>query len=187
MKIDALATAYPTPLPTGVEPIRTAVHELFQAHHCEFQKRAFKLTRNANDAADLLQDTVERAIRHMPDGLTLGVAKCWFFVTMRNLFLDRQKAYETRCRADLSEDDFANIAASEPECTQSRDAKLQRDLYGAIDRLDESLRDVVHLRLLDELSLAEIAERLNLQPATIGSRLFRAKKKLHHMLLPESS
>jgi RNA polymerase sigma-70 factor, ECF subfamily len=187
MEIDALVLDHPDRTHTGRVDPQVVVQELFQTHRTEFHKRALKLTRNASDASDLLQDTLERAIRYMPDGFTPAVAKCWFYVTMRNLFLDRQKAYATRCRADLSEDDFANIAAAEPETSHAQNLEVQRELHLAIECLDSSLRDVVHLRLFDELSLAEIAERLNLQPATIGSRLFRAKQKLHHLLVTDTS
>lgn len=173
------------PAHSGLVSRQAVIHELFQAHRLELHKRAHKLTRNLSDAGDLLQDTVERGIRHMPDGLTPALAKCWFFVTMRNLYLDRQKAYETRCRADLSDDDFANIAVLEPERTNAQDPEVQHKLRGAIERLEAPLRDVVHLRLFDELSLAEIAKRLDVQPATIGSRLFRAKQKLQHLLIPQ--
>jgi DNA-directed RNA polymerase specialized sigma24 family protein len=49
-------------------------------------------------------------------------------------------------------------------------------------RLPEDLKEVLNLRLIEELSIAETAERLQVAPGTVGSREHRARHQLSELL-----
>lgn len=79
---------------------------------------------------------------------------------------------------------MANILASSrfaPE-NLAEDAELQQAVWDAIDSLDDKYRLVIVLYYLQELSLGEIAERLEMPTGTVKSRLFYARQLLRRVL-----
>ena len=60
--------------------------------------------------------------------------------------------------------------------------ELQEQVYGLIEQLSEKNREVLVLRLVEELSNSEVAEVLEIPPATVQKRYGRALLKLHQLL-----
>ena len=56
--------------------------------------------------------------------------------------------------------------------------QIRQHLDGIVDRMDESLRAVFKLFVIDELNLAEIAQLLRIPRGTVASRLRRAREQL---------
>jgi RNA polymerase sigma-70 factor (ECF subfamily) len=59
---------------------------------------------------------------------------------------------------------------------------LLRILQAAIDRLPEEFRQVFMLRGVEQLSIAETAELLEIKPATVKTRFHRARRMLQELL-----
>ena len=59
--------------------------------------------------------------------------------------------------------------------------ELREQVYGLIEQLSEKNREVLVLRLAEELSNAEVAEVLEISPATARKRYGRALLKLHQL------
>jgi RNA polymerase sigma-70 factor (ECF subfamily) len=55
-----------------------------------------------------------------------------------------------------------------------------------VEKLPEEFRDVVRLKDMEGLSYARIAEQLGIAPMTVGTRLFRARKRLKDILLEQA-
>jgi RNA polymerase sigma factor (sigma-70 family) len=72
----------------------------------------------------------------------------------------------------------------DPEADAAR-AQIRRLLERAIDALPESFRLVFILREVEELCVEETASHLNLKPATVKTRLHRARLRLREALAPE--
>lgn len=127
------------------------------------------------DVADeLLQETFLAAARR-PDRLNAAQSRrAWLIGIARNILLEHLR----RKSADRMESLSAEPAAPTPAVEDDRLEQMR----SAIARLPEDSREVLKLRLLDDLSYAEIAEALNLPIGTIKSRIHNAVVKLRSRL-----
>ena len=151
---------------------------------------ALRLTRNADRAQDLVQDTYLKAIRARGRFATGTNLKAWLYTilhnTWRNCLRDGARSRVSFDSAVVEEAaEGARLAPSgqvdSPE-TQLIQATLDADLQQALDTLPESFREVVWLRDVDELSYLEIAAVLEVPIGTVMSRLSRGRKQLFVLL-----
>jgi RNA polymerase sigma-70 factor, ECF subfamily len=161
---------------------------------------ALRLTGNASDAEDLVQETYLRAFRAW-DQYTPGTrAKSWLFTISRNAYL-RQRERDAR-RVDLvaraardgADDElasnetpvFAGRADYDPEGDFFRSLVDDR-IFEAIDDLPPDFREVVVLSDLEGMNYQEMAQVIGVPIGTIKSRLFRGRKilrtGLYHLAL----
>ncbi len=147
---------------------------------------AYHLTYDEAAAEDLVQDTIERAIKAIDQYRQGTNAKAWLFKIMRNHFIN---GYRKKSRRPNMVD-YEDVAAIIPDTdTQSipslmdwNDESLQ-DVVGdelsvAMDRLSEDFRTVIVLSDLQDFKYEEIAEILGVPIGTVRSRLFRARNLL---------
>ena len=151
---------------------------------------ALRLTRNADRAQDLVQDTYLKAIRARGRYTTGSNLKAWLYTILHNTWRNRQR---DGARSRVSFDSAVVEEAAEgarlgpsgqvdsPE-TQLMQATLDADLQQALDTLPESFREAVWLRDVDELSYQEIASVLGVPIGTVMSRLSRGRKQLFLLL-----
>jgi RNA polymerase sigma-70 factor (ECF subfamily) len=147
---------------------------------------ALRLTRDADRAQDLVQDTYLKAFRaraRFTEGTNL---KAWLFAILHNTWRNRQR---DRARARVDFDSEAVEAAAEsvgsggarpvdsPEALLLR-AGLDAELRAALDRLPSAFREAVWLRDVEELSYQEIAQVLQIPVGTVMSRISRGRRQL---------
>jgi RNA polymerase sigma-70 factor (ECF subfamily) len=136
---------------------------------------ALALTGKAADADDLVQDTVERALRNI-DRWTPGTRMdSWMFRIAQNHWIDTIRARRVRGQpVALDEAEHIGIdgaGAAEASVTLS-------ETRAALMKLPEEQRSVVALVLIDGLSYREAAEILGVPMGTVTSRLARAREAL---------
>jgi RNA polymerase sigma-70 factor (ECF subfamily) len=148
---------------------------------------ARKLTGNAHDASDLVQDALVRAVRALP-GLPAGTdLRPWLATIVRHLHVDRlrQLAREP-LPVPLDETSAAALAADEPPGPDDPPSRpnLERldNLEQALGELPEEFRRVFVLHALEGRSYRDIADSLGIPMATVGTRLSRARLKLRGLL-----
>jgi len=160
------------------------------AHISSVYRTALQLTKNQADAEDLTQETYVRALRASRTFQWGTNLRAWLLTILRNL--DRNRRRDHR-RAPIVVDDRA-VAASRvredssktPEGLLLRDV-LDRDLQEALEALPRPLQEIVWLRDVEELSYAELAERLGIPLGTVMSRLFTARERLFKHLTKRAS
>jgi len=140
---------------------------------------AQRLLRNEADADDLVQDTIERALRHgMP--ANEQDLRSWLWKIMCNLHLDRLKRSPGIAR------DAALDVAFEPAVPERRESPIDditdRELNAAIETLEPELRKVVELCFLEQMRYREAAEVLQISPSAVATRLTRARQRLRQVL-----
>ncbi len=123
------------------------------------------------DASDLAQEALMRALTSAqpPGGVPLSA---WVYGIARNLGRDRAKSARSR---ELLVDVV-------PETAHTDDTAVILAVRRAVHELPESLRDVVTLHELEELSLRETAEALAIPFDTAKDRLRRARERLRTQL-----
>ena len=153
---------------------------------------AYRMTRSAEDAEDLVQETYFKAYKYydkFEEGTNL---KAWLFKILKNTFINnyRKKKLEPRS-VDFAEieDSFERIVrrdnSEQPADPESEyfSGVLDDDVKNALDSLPYDYRMVVILADLEDFSYKEIAEILDCPVGTVMSRLYRGRKLLEKALL----
>lgn len=136
---------------------------------------AISLTKNANDAEDLMQDTVLRAFTYKDKFAQDTNLKAWLLVMMRNIFINNYRKKVAHRETTLN-DALPNLKLGKVENQAERNL-VYSDMYEAISKLPQSYEETV-LMNLEGFQYQEIADKLNVPLGTIKSRMFWARKKL---------
>jgi RNA polymerase sigma-70 factor (ECF subfamily) len=143
----------------------------------ELFARALRLSRNATVAEDLVQDTVERAIRFESHFIPGTNARAWLFQILFSVFI-------TRCRRNRREQRALGTLATDPcswtmpEQGSPAMSKLTPALAEQLAQLPEAFRRAVELVDLQEMSYRDAADRMGVPVGTVMSRLHRGRKLL---------
>jgi RNA polymerase sigma-70 factor (ECF subfamily) len=158
-----------------------AFAEALKAHLSGLRAKAARMERTASDAEDLVQDTLERALRSWQRFAPGTNLRCWLHTIMHNLFLDH-------CRQRNRRDAIARDAA-ETTVEPARDGDLPpwqsisvTDVQDLSRGLRPALRDAVELVFFCGLNYEQAARRLQIPKATVGTRLLRARRQLRTMI-----
>jgi RNA polymerase sigma factor (sigma-70 family) len=160
---------------------RQAFDDLIDRWHIPLWKYARRLTGDDDAAKEVVQDVwlrVLRGIHRLRDGSRL---RAWLFGIARRTLTDRLRAQYAR--PAMSDVDLTDVAWAAPDDLESELAALEHELA----RLPITEREVLTLFYLQELSLAEIAEVLDVPAGTVKSRLFRARQLLRRELTAKGS
>ncbi|MGU3539779.1 RNA polymerase sigma factor [Methylobacterium sp. A54F] len=139
------------------------------------RRYATALLRQREAADDLVQDTLERAIRAWPQRRK-GDLRAWLFAILRNRYLEgvrRRRGIEVGVEAL---DTIADVGA-DPEA-----ALGARDVLDGIAALPEEQRSVLLLVAVEDMSYAEVAAVLAVPVGTVMSRLSRARGRMRAFL-----
>ena len=141
------------------------------------------LTRNPEDAEDVVQEAALRAFRYLA-GLRGESARPWFLTIVRQTcytwLRNNRPPAEVRI---LDDDGFDLVAATAGDGGDTPEAQVSRiEDRTLVNRLlaglPVPLREVIVLRELEELAYREIAEILAVPIGTVMSRLSRARARL---------
>ena len=137
------------------------------------------LTRDAQDAEDVVQDACVRALKYITS-LDGRDAKAWFLTIVRNAFYDwlaRNRPSEFVSDEDGLIEGMSDHETPGPEQLAVRNAEL-RLLSDAVSALPAQYREVLILRELEELSYKQIASIVDIPIGTVMARLARARALL---------
>ncbi|MFN4984749.1 MAG: sigma-70 family RNA polymerase sigma factor [Ignavibacteria bacterium] len=146
---------------------------------------AVRLTRDRDDAADLVQETYLKAFRFF-DKFERGTnCKAWLFRILKNSYINKfrksSKAPDT-VEYDAIEEFYETIRDSSVETSvleeQVIDNALDDEVAKAIEALPEEFRTVIILCDIESFTYEEIAEFIDCPIGTVRSRLHRARKLL---------
>ncbi|HEY7325822.1 MAG TPA: sigma-70 family RNA polymerase sigma factor [Streptosporangiaceae bacterium] len=159
------------------------------------QRSAFRLTRHAQDAEDLVQETLARACagyHHFRPGTNL---RAWLHTILQNTFIS---GYRKRQREPMVViGDSEQLCAVQPPALQraatqsAEDQALARmpaeELTSALRALPEEFRRAVYLIDVEGLTYRETAAVMGTPIGTVMSRLHRGRTSLRSQLLPAAS
>jgi RNA polymerase sigma-70 factor (ECF subfamily) len=147
---------------------------------------ALRLTRDAIQAEDLVQDTYVRALRYQGSYQVGTNMKAWLFAIMRNLFWDRFKGGRPEDISLDGDGDFALYDTLKDPTAMPEAEVLDRiaadEVVKAVEKLPELHREVVLLVDVEGFSYKDAADVLGVPIGTVMSRLHRARRQLQKSL-----
>ena len=159
---------------------------------------AMRMTRNAADAEDLVQETYLRAYRGF-GGFQEGTnLKAWLYRILTNTYINAYRAKQRRPdETDLDEVEdlylYRRLGGLEAARTgrsaedELMDAFSEAEVKAAIEDLPENFRMAVLLADVEGFAYKEIAEILDIPIGTVMSRLHRGRKQLQKALFDYAS
>ena len=149
-------------------------------HESALTAFAVRLAGPGSDANDLVQDSLERALRRF-DTLVPGTnGRAWLFTILHNAFIDRCRRRAPDRRTECIED--VAVAAPEPTEPPVWTAVTPEQFARAIEQLDGDFRSVYQMHA-EGRSYEEISTHLRIPINTVGTRLSRARSKLRALLV----
>lgn len=141
------------------------------------------LTRDPNDAEDVVQEAYLRALRHFR-GYRGVDARAWVLAIVRNTFhtwLRRERRQEGVVEFD---EELHSPSGEGTHPGALLDAMLDREsLERGLDGLPTEFREVLVLREIEGMSYKQIAAVVGIPPGTVMSRLARGRERLRRALL----
>jgi RNA polymerase sigma-70 factor (ECF subfamily) len=146
---------------------------------------AFILTRNNGEAKCLVEATYIRANGAREQFRADGHIKGSMFTILRNIWLDRlRRRRNTPVPMDRDTSGAVTvIEASKDLHASGKSMEREDQVRAAIQRLPLDLREIIVLRVYEDLSYQEIAKILDCPIGTVMSRLVKARSKLRALLL----
>jgi RNA polymerase sigma factor (sigma-70 family) len=137
---------------------------------------AHGLSRDAADADDLTQATIERALRSKSQWQPGTRLDSWAYRIMRNLWIDTARARTRKNAREVPEEEGVSVGEDPREAIDAV-VDLKR-VMAAMERLPDEQREVVALILVEGFSYREVSEMLGLPMGTVSSRLVRGRTAL---------
>jgi RNA polymerase sigma-70 factor (ECF subfamily) len=137
------------------------------------------LTRNREEAEDLVQETYAKALKGFSSFEPGTNFKTWIFRILRNTFLNSRTGLKAATvPLELQDDNPALPVEKETPETILIDRASERIMQEAIEELAVPYREVLLLCDVEEMSYQEIATTLAIPIGTVMSRLSRARRAL---------
>ncbi len=169
---------------------KTAYIKLLSEHRDRIYSHALYSLRDAEDAADITQETFLRLWRYQ-EPLTSKQAKAWLIRVCHNLCIDQTRRRKTvRTYFGVPDHDAVDNLKSAVGTDVDPEARLQKKqqqeiLLNSMAILPAETRSIMMLHYFQELKIQEIAELLGLKASTIKVRLHRARHSLKQHLSPK--
>ena len=154
--------------------MKQTLYELLVSYIVENQNKfyrvAYSYARNQEDALDIVQNAVCKALESYKNIRNADAVKTWFY---RILLNESLAAIKQRKKELLSDDN-----PQKEEAYYEKGYEQQDDIKEELDRLEEDIQTIIRLRFFEELSLNEISEITGLNLNTVKTKLYRGLKLL---------
>lgn len=149
------------------------IERAVRAHSPALYRLAYTQLRSRADAEDAVQETFLTYLRRAPDFASPDHERAWLMRVTLNRCRDMLRSPWHRRRDELPED-----LTAEP-------ADEAAELLEAVLTLPPKYRAPIHLYYYEGYAIREIADLLGCRPATVGTRLARARRLLRQALTEE--
>ena len=154
---------------------------LFDTHHERLYRLARRLTTNADDALDLVQETFLKAVRsHAAIPLGLASEEAWLVRVLINIRRDQWRKATVRQRHDREMSCPTSVDA-DPEAVLIARATV----WQALNTLPPRRRAIVVMHELEGLTISAIASLLHISAITVRWHLSVARRALARVLRPQ--
>lgn len=145
---------------------------------------ALKLTRDQNDAKDLVQETTLRAIQYRNKYRTDTNFKGWITTIMYNQFLTNKNRKARRNRVEAPMDDFLFALENRTVEGRAEENMFIKEVMDMLSELSKTCR-IPFLMYYQGYPYREIAEKLGIPLGTVKSRISFARTNLRRRMVEQ--
>lgn len=139
---------------------------------------AKQLTRNEDDAHDLLQETFLKALTYRDKYVVQNNFKAWVYTIMKNIFINNyRRNKKAKTIIDQTDNLYFMNYNKQSKDTNPESILATKELQHGINKLDSDFRRAFDM-YNDGYKYKEIADDLDLTIGTVKSRIFYSRKKL---------
>lgn len=143
---------------------------------------ALQLTSDSEDANDLLQDTMMKAVAYKEKFKENTNLKAWLYTIMKNTFINNyRRAVKANTVLDSTEDLYFLNAAKPHDEGAPETILSYKEIWSKVEALEEDYRIPFEMHFKG-YKYKEIADTLDLPIGTVKSRIFLARQKLMGVL-----
>lgn len=146
-------------------------------HKEDFYRLAFSYVKNQEDALDIIQESIKKALSSIETITEPNSIKSWFYKIVVRTAIDFLRKQKKLTLVDNETIDFLSDG--------KEDAYENFDLHSALDELPLQYRTIITLRFFEDLKLEEIAEIVGENLNTVKTRLYRGLKLLRITITEE--
>lgn len=136
----------------------------------DFYRLAFSYVKNQEDALDIVQDSIHKALIHIESIKDVHSIKSWFYKIVVRTSIDFLRKKKKLVFVDNQMMDYMNHGKEE--------VYKDIDLHNALDELPVQYKTVIILRFFEDLKIEEIADIVDENINTVKTRLYRGLKLL---------
>ncbi len=163
---------------------------LVQRHERKILSLAQRMTRNREDAEDVVQQSFQKAFVHLKNFEGESLFSTWLTRIAINealMLLRRRRGSREVPIAESNTEDETALPLDIPDAGPNpEDSCLQREqeriLSAAVNELTPGMRKAIELRELGELSTGETAQIMGLSVGAVKARVFHGRRKLQKTL-----
>ena len=144
-----------------------------EVHIASLRRYAHALVRDRNDADDLVQEALARALSRADRFVAGTNLRAWLFTIMHNVHVNQVRSRAAR-PVEVAVDEVIEARLSEP-ANQEHRVELN-EMMRVLDTLPAEQRQVLLLVALEGLKYEEVAAVLEVPIGTVMSRLSRARE-----------
>jgi len=166
----------------------SAFEQIIRTHNQRLFRIARAILRDSFEAEDIVQEAYIKAFTNLDILETSNEPGAWLAKITSNLAISRlrQKKRQIRLAEELIEDNVIPLrqggnGVMSPE-HQTALTQIRQLLEREIDGLSDGFREVFVLRMVEDMSVIETAQTLDLSPQTVKSRLHRARAKIQNSI-----
>ena len=169
------------------EAFDAAFEELFGRYKDRVYSIAYRMSGNAVDAMDVVQDSFRVLFLKIGSFRFDSRFSTWLFRIVVNCSIDHRR--RERVRSSVNSTSLSLLESRQEPATEAdgpvefaQSTELGAHVHRALDRLSPKLRAVLVLRYLEGMSYEQLAETLDVQLGTVKSRLARAHLAIEGIL-----
>jgi len=170
--------------PLGSHSVEQQIDLLYRDHGHRVLGYLARRVQPVEDAADILSETMMITWRRRAEIPAAPDDVPWLFGVARNVLANHRRSTERR---DTATAHLAQVLTdlAHPANGDHVDAGL--DARRALSQLPDIDREIVTLSAWDGLTSAEISVALNMPPATVRTRLARARQRLRQLTAADAA
>jgi len=167
-----------------------AFEELLLLHQKKVYNLCLRMSANPDDALDLSQEAFLRAWRSLGQYQFEASFSTWLFRLTSNICIDFLRRKKRRQEASLTEsyddsDEGAELSVPDAQPGPEQQAMTNEtkiELARAMEQLSPEHREILQLRVIEDLQYEQIADILGVRVGTVKSRLARARLSFRKIL-----
>lgn len=165
-----------------------AFEPLVQTYEKQVYNLCLRMVGNAEDARDLAQEAFLKAWRGLGQYQYEAAFSTWLYRLTGNVCIDflRQQKRRPAVSLTLEQETTEELQLPDPEPTPEQkllERESRQIVAEAMEQLETEFRQILTLRVVQNLPYEQIAQVMDLKVGTVKSRLARARAKLRKILL----